>query len=30
MDIIAITFLMIVPMFLVRPMAEARGRSTRG
>jgi hypothetical protein len=30
MDVIAIVFLMIVPMFFIRPMAEARGRSTRG
>jgi hypothetical protein len=30
MDIIAIVLLMILPMFLIRPMAEARGRSTRG
>ena len=30
MDVIATVLLMIVPMFLIRPMAEARGRSTRG
>jgi hypothetical protein len=30
MDFIAIALLVIVPMFLIGPMAEARGRSTRG
>jgi hypothetical protein len=29
MDIIALA-LLILPMFLIRPMAETRGRSTRG
>jgi len=30
MDFIAIILLVIVPMFLIYPMAKARGRSTRG
>jgi hypothetical protein len=30
MDIVALTFLVIVPMFFIGPIAEARGRSTRG